>query len=88
MKSLSSYVTTEDSHTRIASVNTSESKERTIRHPQLSLRGPLPVSQCINVYAAVTSVPQIYQTLQLDTPCLPFPVFDQEIKQSRDTDTG
>lgn len=33
-------------------------------------------------------VEQIYHTLQLATHCLPFPVFDQEIKQSRDTNLG
>ena len=31
---------------------------------------------------------QIYQTLQLDTHCLPFPIFDREIKQSRGTNTA
>lgn len=56
--SLSSYVTAEDSHTWIASVNTSANKERTVRRLQVSQSGSLTVSRCVNVYAAVTSVPQ------------------------------
>lgn len=42
--SLSYSVTAEDSHTRMASVNTLESMERMVRHLQLRLSGSLTVS--------------------------------------------